>query len=156
MEKGLNHNTMYVRLFLLSFHNFHFIFSCGLQLNSCKVFFLWLVLASFIFFKNQVIVGKTLQFAKRYWKKKKKTKQTNKQARRSVSQFTLKVGQNYFKECRSVLCDSGGEGDAKYKIDMPKEYCTIHRLACENSNKRYCGKSLKFLLDKPLVTILLL
>ena len=47
------------------------------------------------------------------------------------------MGQNYFKECRSVLCDSGGEGDAKYKIDMPKEYCTIHRLACENSNKRY-------------------
>ena len=79
MEKGLNHNTMYVRLFLLSFHNFHFIFSCGLQLNSCKVFFLWLVLASFIFFKNQVIVGKTLQFAKRYLKKKKKpNKQTNK------------------------------------------------------------------------------
>ena len=70
-------------------------------------------------------------------KKKKKTKQTNKQGQRSVSQFTLKVGQNYFKECRSVLCDSGGERDAKYKIDMPKEYCTIHRLACENSNKRY-------------------
>ena len=103
-------------------------------------------MASFIFFKNQVIVGKTLQFAKRYLKKKKKkkTKQTNKQGQRSVSQFTLKVGQNYFKECRSVLCDSGGERDAKYKIDMPKEYCTIHRLACENSNKRYWGKSLKF------------
>ena len=136
MEKGLNHNTMYVRLFLLSFHNFHFIFSCGLQLNSCKVFFLWLVLASFIFFQESSYCWQNSSVCQKILKKKK-TKQTNKQGQRSVSQFTLKVGQNYFKECRSVLCDSGGERDAKYKIDMPKEYCTIHRLACENSNKRY-------------------
>ena len=91
----------------------------------------------FHFFQESSYCWQNSSVCQKIFKKKKKTKQTNKQGQRSVSQFTLKVGQNYFKECRSVLCDSGGERDAKYKIDMPKEYCTIHRLACENSNKRY-------------------
>ena len=79
MEKGLNHNTMYVRLFLLSFHNFHFIFSCGLQLNSCKVFFLWLVLVSFIFSRIKLLLSKLVSLPKDIKKKQQKTsKQTNK------------------------------------------------------------------------------
>ena len=80
MEKGLNHNTMYVRLFLLSFHNFHFIFSCGLQLNSCKVFFFVAGFGIFHFFQESSYCWQNSSVCQKIFKKKKKN-QTNKQTR---------------------------------------------------------------------------
>ena len=144
-----------VRLFLLSFHNFHFIFSCGLQLNSCKVFFLWLVLVSFIFSRIKLLLSKLVSLLKDI-KKKNNKKQANKQTSTGKC-FPIHSysGPKLFERMLSKL-QWKAVLSSVIQLVKEMEYCTIHRTACENSIKRYWGKSLKFLLDKPLVTILLL
>lgn len=97
MEKGLDHEML--GSFYSVFTIFILFFSCGLQLNSCKEFFLWLVLVSFIFSRIKLLLSKLVSLLKDILKKTTKNKQTNKQAQGSVSQCTLTVAQNYFKEC---------------------------------------------------------
>ena len=99
MEKGLDHEMLgsFYSVFTIFILFFHVVYNLILA----KYFFLWLVLVSFIFSRIKLLLSKLVSLLKDIKKKKKttKNKQTNKQAQGSVSQFTLTVAQNYFKEC---------------------------------------------------------
>lgn len=96
MEKGLDHEMLgsFYSVFTIFILFFHVVYNLILA----KYFFLWLVLVSFIFSRIKLLLSKLVSLPKDI-KKKTKNKQTNKQAQGSVSQFTLTVAQNYFKEC---------------------------------------------------------
>ena len=97
MEKGLDHEMLgsFYSVFTIFILFFHVVYNLILA----KYFFLWLVLVSFIFSRIKLLLSKLASLPKDIKKKTTKNKQTNKQAQGSVSQFTLTVAQNYFKEC---------------------------------------------------------
>ena len=97
MEKGLDHEMLgsFYSVFTIFILFFHVVYNLILA----KYFFLWLVLVSFIFSRIKLLLSKLVSLPKDIKKKTTKNKQTNKQAQGSVSQFTLTVAQNYFKEC---------------------------------------------------------
>lgn len=96
MEKGLDHEMLgsFYSVFTIFILFFHVVYNLILA----KYFFCgWFWYLSF-FSRIKLLLSKLVSLLKDI-KKTTKNKQTNKQAQGSVSQCTLTVAQNYFKEC---------------------------------------------------------
>ena len=96
MEKGLDHEMLgsFYSVFTIFILFFHVIYNLILA----KYFFCgWFWYLSF--FQELSYCCQNLSVCQKILKKTTKNKQTNKQAQGSVSQCTLTVAQNYFKEC---------------------------------------------------------